>query len=233
MATIKVMSAGAVESMLRAIGAEFERASGHRIEFVFNTAGGLRDRFLSGDIPDLIVLPDAAVQTFENEGHIRTGSRTPLATAVTGVVVRDGAPKPDISTVEAFKRALLAAKAVSYTDPTAGGSSGKVFAANLERMGIANEVNARAVLGKRGYEVAQAVADGRAELGTTFISEMLTVPGLQVVGPLPGELANRGTYTAGIPSRAASPELGRAFLQALTAPATRPRWQDAGLEPAF
>lgn len=233
MATIKVMSAGAVESMLHATGGEFERASGHKIDFVFNTAGGLRERFLSGDIPDLLVMPDAAIQAFEEEGKVRAGTRTPLASAVSGVVVRAGAPKPDISTVDAFKRAVLAAKAVSYTDPKAGGSSGRVFAAHLERMGIAEEVNARAVLGKRGYEVALAVADGRAEIGTTFISEMLTVPGLQVVGPLPGELANRGTYTAGIPSRAASPELGAAFLKALTDPATRPRWQGAGLEPAF
>jgi molybdate transport system substrate-binding protein len=122
---------------------------------------------------------------------------------------------------------------VSYTDPKAGGSSGKVFSAHLERMGIAAEVNARAVLGKRGYEVAQAVAGGRAELGTTFISEMLTVPGLEVVGPLPGELANRGTYTAGIPARAALPELGQALLKALTDPSTRSRWDKAGLEPAF
>ena len=182
MATIKVLSAGAVESMLHALGGEFERESGHAIAFTFNTAGALRERFLGGDTPDLLVLPDAAIQAFEDEGHIVRGTRTPLASSVTGVVVRSGAPKPDISTVEAFKRALLAAKAVSYTDPKAGGSSGKVFAANLERLGIANEVNARAVLGKRGYEVAKAVADGRAEIGTTFISEMLTVPGLQVVG---------------------------------------------------
>src|SRR3954470_16454059 len=168
MATIKVMSAGAVESMLKAIGAEFERSSGHRIEFVFNTAGGLRERFLSGDIPDLLILPDAAIRAFQDEGQMRAGSPTPLASAVSGVVVRSGAPKPDISTVEAFKRALLAAKAVSYTDPKAGGSSGRVFAAHLEQMGIAAEVNARAVLGKRGYEVAQAVADGRADIGTTF-----------------------------------------------------------------
>jgi len=233
MATIKVMSAGAVESILEVIGAEFERASGHRIDFVFNTAGGLRERFLSGDIPDLLVMPDAAIRAFEDEGQVKAGSSKPLATAVSGVVVRAGAPKPDISTVEAFKRALLDAKGVSYTDPKAGGSSGKVFAAHLERMGIADEVNAKAALGKRGYEVAQAVADGRAAIGTTFISEMLTVPGLQVVGPLPGELRNVGTYTAGIPARAASPELGQAFLKALTDPATRARWQDTGLEPAF
>jgi molybdate transport system substrate-binding protein len=233
MPTIKVMSAGAVESMLKALGAEFEPASGHRIDFVFNTAGGLRERFLAGDIPDLLILPDAAIRAFEDEGQIRSGTRQPLASAVSGVVVRAGAPKPDISTVEVFERALLAAKAVSYTDPKAGGSSGKVFSAALERLGIAQEVNAKAVLGKRGYEVAQAVADGRADIGTTFISEMLTVPGLQVVGPLPGELRNVGTYTAGIPACAAAPKLGEAFLKALIDPVTGPRWQEAGLEPAF
>jgi len=106
MATIKVMSAGAVESILEVIGAEFERASGHRIDFVFNTAGGLRERFLSGDIPDLLVMPDAAIRAFEDEGQVKAGSSKPLATAVSGVVVRAGAPKPDISTVEAFKRAV-------------------------------------------------------------------------------------------------------------------------------
>ena len=161
------------------------------------------------------------------------GSRKPLATSVTGVAVRAGAPQPDISTVDAFRRALLAAKTVSYVDPKAGGSSGKAFASNLQRLGIAEEINRKAVLGNRGYEVAQAVADGRAEIGTTFISEMLTVPGLQVVGPLPGELRNVGTYTAGIPSQAAEPDAARALLAALTDPATRPRWSAAGLNPAF
>jgi molybdate transport system substrate-binding protein len=233
MPTIKVMSAGAVESMLHALGTEFERENGHEIAFTFNTAGALRERFLSGEIPDLLVLPDAAIRTFEQEGHVTPGSATPLATSVTGVVVRAGAPQPDISTVEAFKRAILAAKAVSYVDPKSGGSSGKVFASNLERLGIAAEINAKAVLGKRGYEVAKAVADGRAEIGTTFISEMLSVPGLQVVGPLPGDLRNVGTYTAGIPVRATSPKLGQALLGKLTDPATRSRWQAAGLEPAF
>ena len=161
------------------------------------------------------------------------GSRMPLATSVTGIVVRAGAPHPDISSVDAVKRALLAARSVSYVDPKAGGSSGRAFAAALERLGIAEEVNRKAVLGKRGYEVARAVADGRAEIGTTFISEVLAVPGTQVVGPLPGELRNVGTYTAAIPARAASPKPAQALLATLADPATRARWQAAGLEPAF
>jgi molybdate transport system substrate-binding protein len=233
MPTIKVMSAGAVESIVHALGHEFESECGWSIAFTFNTAGALRDRFLAGETPDLLILPDAAIRTLEDEGHMAPGSRKPLATSVTGVAVRAGAPQPDISTVDAFRRALLAAKTVSYVDPKAGGSSGKAFASNLQRLGIAEEINRKAVLGNRGYEVAQAVADGRAEIGTTFISEMLTVPGLQVVGPLPGELRNVGTYTAGIPSQAAEPDAARALLAALTDPATRPRWSAAGLDPAF
>jgi molybdate transport system substrate-binding protein len=147
--------------------------------------------------------------------------------------VRAGAKPPDISTPAAFKQALLAAKAVAYSDPQAGGSSGTFFAGLLQKLGIAEAVNRKAVLGKRGYEVAQAVADGRAELGTTFISEILTVPGVTVLGPLPGELHNANTYTAAIPlaSRVAEPAM--ALLRALTDPASRDRWTAAGLEPAF
>ena len=140
---------------------------------------------------------------------------------------------PDISTPEAFKQALLKAKSVAYTDPKAGGSSGTFFAGLLDKLGIAEEVNKKAVLGKRGYEVAQSIADGKAEIGTTFISEILTVKGVKVAGPLPGELHNANTYTAAIPAGSASCDAAMALLRALTNPATRERWSAAGLEPAF
>ncbi len=140
---------------------------------------------------------------------------------------------PDISTPEAFKQALLKAKTVAYSDPKAGGSSGTFFAGLLDKLGIAEAVNKKAVLGKRGYEVAMAVAQGRAEIGTTFISEILTVKGVKVAGPLPGELHNANTYTAAIPAGSASRAAAMALLRALTDPATRERWTAAGLEPAF
>jgi len=233
MPIVKVMSTGAVESMVEALGHEFERTSGHQLALTFMTAGGVREAFLGGDIPDLLIAPDAAIREFEQQGRIVAGTRKALASSVTGVAIRAGAPVPDIKTVEAFKRALITAKSVSYTDPTAGGSSGKFFAELLKRLGIADEVNRKAVLGKRGADVARAVADGRAELGTTFISEMLPFKELQVIGPLPGDLANTNTYTAGIPVKAAQPDAARALLAALTDPATRSRWSAAGLEPAF
>ena len=229
---IKVMSAGAVEAMVRALGAEFESASGCTIEFVINTAGSLRDRIKNGEAADLVILPPAALDAI-GAGMFVPGSRTDLGRTVTGVTVRDGAPVPDISTPEAFKQALLKARSVAYTDPKAGGSSGTFFAGLLGKLGIAEAVNKKAVLGKRGVEVARSVADGRAEIGTTFISEILTVKGARLVGPLPGELHNVNTYTGAVLARSASQDAALALLRAFANPATAARWTSAGLEPAF
>jgi molybdate transport system substrate-binding protein len=232
-AEIKVMSAGAVESMVKSLGAEFERASCHKLSLHFGTAGSLRGRLESGEQADLVILPAAVIETIEKAGRFVPGSRTDLGRTVTGVAVKEGAAAPDISTPEAFKQALLKARGVSFTDPKAGGSSGNYFAGLLQKLDVAEEVGKKAVLGKRGYEVAQAVADGRAEIGTTFISEMLPVKGIQVVGPLPGELYFANTYTAAIPLASAQREAAQALLQVLTNAATRARWTEAGLEPAF
>lgn len=233
MAIVKVMSAGAVESMVKALGAEFERDSGHKLNLVFNTAGNLRERFQNGEEPDLLILPQTAMAEYEKQGRLVPGSRTDLGRTVTGVAVREGAPVPDISTPESFKQVLLKANGVAYSDPRAGGSSGTFFAGLLQKMGIAEQVNKNVFLGKRGYEVAQAVADGRVEIGTTFISEMLTVRGVTIVGPLPGPMANTNTYTAAIPAGSEHRDGAAALLRALTDPASATRWTKAGLEPAF
>jgi molybdate transport system substrate-binding protein len=227
------MSAGAVESMVRALGAEFEKTSGHTLDLNFGTAGSVRARFEGGEATDVVVLPAHLIEALDKTGAFVPGSVTGLGRTVTGVVVKQGAPAPDISTPEALKQALLKAKGVSFSDPKAGGSSGTNFAGLLEKLGIADEVNKKAVLGKRGYEVAEAVADGRVELGSTFISEMLTVKGVAIVGPLPGELHFANTYTAAIPTGSSQVEAAQALLKALTGPATRQRWTEAGLEPAF
>jgi molybdate transport system substrate-binding protein len=231
--TIKVLSAGAVQSMVEALGQDFERASGNKLDLVFNTAGSLRDRVKSGEAADLVILSESIIASLDKSGMFVPGSIINLGRTVTGVAVREGAPVPDISTPAAFKQALLKAKTVAYTDPKAGGSGGIMFAAMLERLGIADEVNKKAVLGKRGSEVARSIAEGRAEIGTTFISEVLPVKGVKVIGPLPGELHTANTYTAAIPAGSASRAAATALLRALTDPATRARWTAAGLEPAF
>jgi molybdate transport system substrate-binding protein len=232
-AEIKVMSAGAVESMVRQLGPAFERQSGHTLNLNFGTAGSLRARIEGGERADLVILPAAVIEAMEKAGTFVRGSRTDLGRTVTGVAVKVGTPPPDISTPEAFKRALLEAKGVSFSDPKAGGSSGNYFAGLLEKLGIAEEIGKKAVLGKRGYEVAQAVADGRVDIGTTFISELLTVKGVTVVGPLPGDLYHANTYTAAIPAGSTQRDAAFALLRVLTNAETRDRWVEAGLEPAF
>lgn len=233
MADIKVMSAGAVKAMVAALGAEFERASGGKIEYVFNTAGSLRDRVRSGEAADLVVLSESLIASLDKLGLVMPGTITDLGSTVSGVVVREGAPLPDISTPEKFKQALLDAKSVAYSDPKAGGSGGIMFAGLLEKLGIADAVNKKAVLGKGGVDVTMSIVEGRADIGATFISEVLPIKGAKVVGPLPGELHNGNTYTAAIHAGSKSPDIARALLQALTDPATRGRWTAAGLEPAF
>jgi molybdate transport system substrate-binding protein len=233
MPTIKVMSAGAVQPMVEALGAEFERASGHKLDLNFGTAGSLRKRFEGGEIPDLLILSQSIMKALDAGNTFVPGSRTDLGRTVTGVAVKEGAAAPDISTPEAFKQALLKAKSVAYTDPKAGGSSGTFFAGLLQQLGIAEAVNKKAVLSGRGFEVAQAIADGRAEIGTTFISEILTVKGVKVVGPLPGALHNVNIYTTAIPAAGTTRDAALALLRALTNPAHAARWTAAGLEPAF
>lgn len=233
MTAIKVMSAGAVKSMVAALAPEFERESGDRLELNFGTAGSLRERIKSGEKADLVILSESAIAELAKLGLVLPDTRTDLGRTVTGVVVREGAPVPDISTPDAFKKAILGARSVAYTDPKAGGSGGIMFSALLQRLGIADEINGKAVLGKGGHDVAVSIAEGRAEIGTTFISEVLPVRGARVVGPLPGDLYSANIYTAAVHSGAASRAGAMAFLKKLTDPATRSRWTQAGLDPAF
>jgi len=232
-AEIKVMSAGAVQSMVTSLGAEFERETGNKLNLNFGTAGSLRERIKGGEKADLVILSETYIAELDNLGHFVAGSIINLGRTVTGVIVREGANLPDISTPEAFKQALRNARSVAYTDPKAGGSGGIMFAGLLQKLGMADEVNKKAVLCKGGYDVSVAIGEGRAELGTTFISEALPVKNVKVVGPLPGDLHNANTYTAAIPAESAAHVVALAFLRKLTDPATRNRWTAAGLEPAF
>lgn len=229
MATIKVMSAGAVKAMVDVLAPEFERETGNRLDLNFGTAGALRDRVKNGETSDVVILSQSIIAGL---GPLVTDV-TDLGKTVTGVVVRDGTPLPDISTPEAFKQALLKARAVAYTDPKAGGSGGTVFVELLKKLGVADEVNKKAVLCKGGWDVCRAIVAGEADIATTFISEVIPVKGAKVVGPLPGDLYNANAYTGSVHAKAAEPQGARAFLKFLADPAKRERWTAAGLEPAF
>src|SRR6185437_9871974 len=176
-AEIKVISGGAFKTVLNDLVAQYQKESGNTVAVTYRTVGQHMKLIASGaEKFDVAVLTPEAIDGLVNEGKVVPGSRTDLAKTGVGVVVKAGTPLPDISTVEAFKKALLAAKSVAYIDPAAGGSSGIYVGKLLERLGIAKEVNAKAVL-VHGGEVATHVVDGEAEIGIHQISEILAVKG--------------------------------------------------------
>ncbi len=229
MVTLKVMSAGAVEGPVRALAPEFTSVSGRGIELIFNTVGALRARFVAGESADVLILSVPAIEALDKEGRFVAGSRADLGRASCGVAVRDGMMMPDISTVEAFQRMLRHAQSIAANDPAHGGSSGIYLFDLLKRTNMLDEIRPKLVLCKTGRECAQTVASGRAEIGITFTSEFVPVEGTKVVGPLPSRIAYVNGYAGAIPVGAADTD-ARAFLDFLTAPASRARFKAFGLE---
>jgi molybdate transport system substrate-binding protein len=230
-AEIKVLHAGAFTQLLEAVVPDFERQSGHKVALKRDTVGALTKLIEGGEAFDLCVLTPAAIEDLIKKGKIAAGSRTNLVKVGVGVVVKEGAPRPDIGTVDAFKQAVLAAKSVAYIDPAAGGSSGIYVARLLEKLGIADAVKPKAVL-IPGGAVAEHVAKGEAELGIHQISEILPVKGITLVGPLPEDIQNYTTYAAAIGGNARDAEAAKALIKALTGPAAAEAAKTKGMQPA-
>jgi molybdate transport system substrate-binding protein len=228
-AKIKVMSAGAVEGPVTELAPEFTRASGCEVELHFNTVGANRDRFVGGERTDVIILSFPAIEALDKEGRFVPGSRADLGRASCGVAVRDGMLMPDISTVEKFTRMLKNAGSIAANDPAHGGSSGIYFVDLLKRMGLYDEVSPKLVLCKTGRDCALALLRLKAEIGVTFTSEFIAVPGTRVVGAFPAEIAYVNGYAGAIPKDAAVEQAG-AFLQYLTSAAGKERFKSFGLE---
>jgi molybdate transport system substrate-binding protein len=192
---LKVLTAGAFKQVLLAILPQFE-ATGREVQWDNDTVGGLLKRIEAGESFDVVIASPAALDTLGKSGRI-AGGGIDLAKVGVGVAVREGAAKPDISTVEGFKQALLAAKAVAYIDPASGGSSGIYLSGLLDRLGIGAAVRPKAVL-VHGGASADRVASGEADVAVQQISELLPVKGVVLVGPLPAEIQNYTVYSAGI-----------------------------------
>jgi len=175
-AEVKVLTAGAFKQVVLALVPDFEKQTDNKVIVDNDTAGGLQKRIESGEAFDVAIITPAIVDALAASSKIVPNSRVNLATVSIGVVVKEGAAKPDIGTVEAFKNALLAAKSVAYIDPASGGSSGIYVDKLLERLGVADQVRPKAKLKKGGY-VADLIVSGEAELGVHQISEIVPVKG--------------------------------------------------------
>jgi len=230
-AEIKVLTAGAFKQVVLALVPDFGRLTGNTVTVENGTTGELTKRIDGGEAFDVLVITPAVVDDMIKSGKLVPGSRVMLASVGVGVVVKEGAPKPDISTVEKFKAALLAAKSVAYIDPASGGSSGIYIDKLLEKLGIADQIRPKTKLKKGGY-VAELIVSGEAELGLHQISEIVPVKGATLVGPLPKEIQNTTTFAAGLSAAAKDKDAAEALIQYLSGPDAAAVLKSKGMDKA-
>jgi molybdate transport system substrate-binding protein len=229
---LKVLSAGAVKYVATDFAPRFTRDTGDQVEFTFETIGGVRKRLENGETADIVMGTAPAIAQMEQSGVLVAGSCTDLGRTLTGLCVRADAPMPDISTPDRFKQTLLKARSIAYTNPQAGGTSGIFLVGLLERLGIAEAVGRKALLCINGDEVVDKVSAGDAEIGSTFLSEIVPMKAVKAVGPLPQPIQNATAYAAGIMTGSSNREAAGRFIAMLTAPAQRQAWLSLGFEPA-
>ena len=220
--------------VMRDVGPAFERATGHKLAVSSNTLGAIVKRVNGGEAFDVVLGPRTAIDDFVKDGKAAASNVTVIATAGLGVAVRAGAPKPDVSSVEAFKRSLLAAKSIAYPDPNnlAGNPVlGVHFTGVLDRLGIADQVKSKTVVpGPR--DIGKLVADGEAEVGIAQMQNLARTSGIDIVGPLPADLQDPVVFAAAIMGGAGDVEAARALVDFMRSPAAAPAMRAQRLEPA-
>jgi molybdate transport system substrate-binding protein len=226
-AEIVVVSTTAIKESLIDIVPLFERASGHKVNITFGSGPTVFERVKAGATGDLFLGPDEFSEPLLKEGKLVAASRVDFAHSGASVAVHAGAHKPDVSTAERFKAALLAAKTVSYS----GGASGLFFARVLERLGIAEEIKAKLVV-PRGEPVGAVVARGEAEIGIHQLSELLPITGIDIVGPLPAELQRKIVYSAFAFPASTQQEAAHMFVSFLRTGVAGAIIRRKGMEPA-
>jgi molybdate transport system substrate-binding protein len=222
---IKILSGGAMRTLMVEVVPLFERAAGHKAEIEFALTSALTRKIEAGAAFDVALLPRPELDELGRAGKIASGGTADVTRSTVGICVRAGAPKPDIATVEAFKRALIGARSISYSD----GPSGAYIAALLARLGIADAMKPKTRL--TGRPVAELVAAGEAEIGLQQIVAILPVKGAELVGPLPSELQNVIIYSAGLSVSAQESAAARALMRFLAAPEVVALIRAKGMEP--
>jgi molybdate transport system substrate-binding protein len=226
-ADISVLSGNGARAAVGELAARFERASGHKVSIHFEVNPAVKRRIEAGEAFDVAILNPPVLDDLIRQGRIVAETRAVLGRSGIGVAAREGAPRPDISTIDAFKRTLLGAKSVAYPGE---GASGKYFAGLVERLGIAAEMKPRMRPMPAEYNV-EMVARGEAELVVVVASRISGVPGVALVGPIPRELQTWIGFTAGVSAAAREPEAARAMIRFFTAPPAAPVLRAMGVEP--
>jgi len=224
---MKIFCTNGLKSVLLELTPALEREHATRLTTTWGATVGLAQEIAGGAQVDLAILTGEVVDDLIARGKAVAGSRVDLARSGIGVAVRKGAPRPDIGTADALRRALLAARSVAHSK---SGQSGLYFPTVLERLGIAAEMKPKLVVPESGIAIGEVVARGEAEIGIQQISELLPVAGVEVLGPLPPPLQKITTFSAGVPATATDPRAALLLAQSIVR-ASRPLLAAKGLEP--
>jgi molybdate transport system substrate-binding protein len=231
-AEINAFISTAIKSATDEILPPFEHASGFTVHALYAPPGALLRHFEAGEPADIFLTGSDAIDKLIGEGKMLPG-RIDLATTGIGICVKKGAPKPDVSTPEAFKRALLAAASVAYVAPAGGSVTGPHIQAVFQKLGIAEQVAVKTKFAAGGPDgrVSVLVSSGEAEIGLQQVSELMSNPNVDVIGMLPADLQQITIYSAGITTSAREADAARALIKALTAPSAKPIFKSKGLDP--
>jgi molybdate transport system substrate-binding protein len=228
-AEVKVLTSVALKSVLDELAPAFEKATGNKVTIGYDLAAEQKKRILAGDTADVIMLTRGMMDDLQKQSKLAGGLVNVAGTPV-ALAARAGAPKPDIGTVDALKKTLLAARSIVYADPAKGGLAGIAFARALDQLGIAEQLKPKTIL-VPGAQSADLVAKGEAELGVGQASEIVPVAGVQLVGPLPGELASTTLWIAAVGQESKAPDAAKAFIKFLTGTQAAPRFKAMGFQP--
>jgi molybdate transport system substrate-binding protein len=231
-AELNVLAAYGMQSVVENLAPKFERATGHKLSVAFATGGGSVKRAQEGEAIDVVIAPREGIDGLVKSTKVAGGNVTALASTSISVAVRKGAVKPDISSPEALKRALLAAKSITYLNPADGAASGIHFAKVLDRLGIANDMKSKTVYAPKTSAVGAFVANGEVEIGVVQYQLLFKVPGIEIVGPLPGDLQATTVFSAAIMSGSKELETAKAFVTFLRSAEGAAVIKADGMDPA-
>lgn len=226
-AEIKVIASAAVKEVVRDLASVFEKSSGHKVVTIWAGTEAITKRISGGESADVVIIAARNIDKLIAEGWLAAGSRLDIAKSGIGVAVRAGQPKPDISSGDAVKKAVLAAKSVAYSS----GPSGFYLADLFKKMGIADQIKDKVKQTPSGDQVGEVVARGEAELGFQQVSELLHLKGIEYLGPLPPDIQHVTVFSAGLHGKAAAPDAAKALIKFLASPEAAPVIRKTGMEP--
>jgi molybdate transport system substrate-binding protein len=229
-AELKVLTSVALTSVLNELAPAYEKKTGDKVSIDYDLAANLKKRILDGERADVIILTRSMMEDLQKDNKLTADRLVNVAGTPVALAARAGAQKPDIGTAEAFKQALLSAQSIVYADPAKGGLSGIVAAKAIERLGIADEMKAKTIL-VPGAQTSDVVSKGGAELGIAQASEIVPFAGVQLVGPLPGDLGAMTLFAGGIGAQSQSAEPAKALIKFLAGPDAAPSFKAKGFQP--